>query len=182
MFGFMKKKKEQERKERLAIENSKRLVSLVALSRKISNELCYTDKGFYFHNDYKKSIIDPQAPDSWNIAESERMQIVSLQNELSSYANDMISKYWPKVLTEPTEFEDPILPPFVIFPMFTKSTIYWRIGIGESYRALFQCYVAQLGKDELYNYIKAWPAPGHNPNFYNIYLPEQNEANNEAAT
>ncbi len=36
MFGFIKKKKEQERRERLAIENSKRVVSLIAISRKIT--------------------------------------------------------------------------------------------------------------------------------------------------
>ena len=181
MFGFLKNKKEQQRKERLAIENSKRVVNLVALSRNITNELCFTEKGFYFHSDTKKSVIDPQAPNSWNIPEAERMKIVSKQNELNSYAIDMISKYWPKVLTEPTEFEDTILPPFIVFPMYTKSTIYWRIGDGESYRALFQCYIAQLSNEELSRYIEAWPAPIHNPNFYNIYLPEQAEVQKEEA-
>ena len=64
-----------------------------------------------------------------------------------------------KLTMEDRMFKHIPLPPFIVFPMYSPTTIGWRMGAGEEYADCFYKSIKKLSQKEILNYCKNFNYP-----------------------
>ena len=74
---------------------------------------------------------------------------------------DLVFKYVNKVyyLFKDGKLKHVPLPPFIVFPMYTPTTVGWRMGAGESYSEIWHQMVKPLSETEKKEYCGKYDYP-----------------------
>ncbi len=60
-----------------------------------------------------------------------------------------------------------LLPPFLMYPLYNRYSMGWRMGSGEGYVMKFRKWFRQFSEEEQELYIKLFPAPISIPDYWN---------------
>ena len=73
----------------------------------------------------------------------------------------LVCKYTSKVykLSQNNKLNHIPLPPFIVFPMYSPTTIGWRMGTGEGYEADWMKRIKALSDEELSEYCSQYDYP-----------------------
>lgn len=66
-----------------------------------------------------------------------------------------------KDLYDFTKLKTEILPPWIVFPSYSRASAGWRQGYGEGYLIIYYAYRNYLSEEELKEYDKKYPIPDY---------------------
>ena len=110
--------------------------------------------------DNAKHALDP---DNWDLPEDQLDKVKQGLKQLAKYAEYIMKRYdsyWAQI-PDGTVFTEELLPRWVVFPLYSRSTIGWRMGSGEDYAALMCSYAGSLTDEERKKYIAKYPVPDY---------------------
>ena len=135
---------------------------LISISHTVSN-LCedtphpggWIEHHLPLHNT-KEGVSNP---DNWAISYENREMVEQNLAVLSDYARKTIKECCQK--DGGYDFGDKceVLPPWIVFPNYSRRSIGWRMGLGESYKAVWGSYMRYLDSRERDQYREKYPQP-----------------------
>lgn len=149
-----------------SLYTDEQIEQLVKISEEI-RELCineYQNEFFTSHHlplkDNAKHALDP---DNWDLSEDQLNKVKQGLKQLAKYAEYIIRRYNSYWAESPngTVFTEELLPRWVVFPLYSRSTIGWRMGPGADYADLMISYADSLTDEERKKYIAKYPVPDY---------------------
>ena len=174
MFNIFKKKNQKIENLKTEIEDLKKQIENLTNQfeqEKLQKMLDASNyiKSFCLNNDCKCKIplIDetkhPFDFDNWNIPDKGKMR--EALDIVCRYADECIKMYIENGVSPYYHFDreqipkKAILPHWVVFPEYSENSLFWRMGIGESYLFTFKLYFDTLSEEEQKQLLKTYPAP-----------------------
>lgn len=147
------------------IKNKQSLEHLISLSDMV-NELCETtthpDGRIEHHFPLLNKEDGIAHPDNWNISSKERKMVESNLAVLADYAKEMCKcRQSGTCGYDFSNLDSEILPPWIVFPHYSRHTIGWRMGIGESYKEIWGSYLRCLDGNNREKYKTKYPQPDY---------------------
>lgn len=82
----------------------------------------------------------------------------TLDREFPEYKN-LVKEYVDITCIQGGDTSGIPLPPFVVFPMYSSTTIGWRMGVGEQYEGVWMNVMKKLSDSELIDYCSKFEYP-----------------------
>ncbi len=100
-------------------------------------------------------LLDPKigwlTPDNWDLPEKEKKKVLAHTEALKDYALAMVEL----CRTSKSHIFDleklkghTLLPQWIVFPLYSRTSLGWRMGIGEAYLALYHRFSMERAKEE----------------------------------
>ncbi len=107
----------------------------------------------------EKHFLDPS---NWDLPETEIEKIQGINKKLNDYALvvfDFVYGGSKIPLKEALSSVTDLLPPWIVFPLYTVSCMGWRMGNGEEYQDVYVNFIHSLTEEEFERYNEAYPVP-----------------------
>ncbi len=103
-------------------------------------------------------------PSNWDLPETEIKKIQDINKKLNEYALvifDLVYGGTKLPLKEVLDSVTDLLPPWVVFPLYTASCMGWRMGNGAKYQDVYVKFILSLTEEEFERYNKTYPVPDY---------------------
>ena len=155
----------QPRDGKTSLYTDEQIAHLVTVSEEIRAlciDECRDDHMSVFHHlplkDKEKHPLDET---NWDLPEDQIRKIKQGIKELTKYANYICERYGEVLLNKDATpvFTEDLLPRWIVFPLYSKTALGWRMGIGEDYAELMWRWHNTLTEEAFNTYQEKYPAP-----------------------
>ena len=149
--------------KRKAIRYFKKLdvQKLVSLSDSVQR-FCVNEtengRNYYHHLPLKSTKCLALDIDNWDLSSNDIENVKNSCRTLFQYFNNALILF----KNESTDIiKEKLLPPWVVFPLYDRHSMYWHMGDGEAYEGLFADILCSLSKEEFAAYQIRYPIPAY---------------------
>ena len=99
---------------------------------------------------------------NWDLTDADKEKISNALEKLKIYYGAVYDAYGDMIYhrnQNSHRFDRELLPPWIVFPLYSVRTLGWRMGSGEEYRDIFSYFLNSLTDEQCEEYDKAYPEP-----------------------